>query len=176
MTRATRRDPAARFQSVREFRQALCGGEDKPAQPIGDWIKRKTLSFAKPMEKVPVQKLQRVAKPRSRLPKKDAPIRVVSRPAARPQLRVSPRYIDLGEMSPHELRKVVITIRNTGKSQLVGRLMSHVPWITVPRSTFQCKPKQALKLVVTVRAEGLPPETTNEPQALSVETSAGLRQ
>jgi len=176
VTRATRRDPAARFQSVREFRQALWGGEDKPAQPIGDWIKRKSLSFAEPMEKVPVQKLQRVAKPRSRVPREDAPTRAVSRHAERPQLRVSPRYIDLGEMSPHEIRKVVVTVRNTGKGQVAGRLMSHVPWITVSRSTFRCKPKQALKLVVSVRAEGLPPETTNEPQALSVETNSGLRQ
>jgi len=176
VTRATRRDPAARFPSVREFRQALWGDEDKPAQPISDWIKRKPLSFAKPTEKVPVQKLQRVAKPRSRVPRADSPTRVVSRHTERPQLRVSPRYIDLGEMSPHEIRKVVVTVRNTGKRQLAGRLMSHVPWIAVSKSTFRCKPKQAIKLVVSVRADGLPPETTNEPQALSVEANSGLRQ
>jgi len=175
VTRATRRDPAARYQSVLELRQALLDDEDKPAQPISDWIKRKTLSFAKPTEKVPVQKKRRAEKPRRRVPREDSPTRVVSRHTERPQLRVTPRYIDLGEMSPHELRKVVVTVSNTGKRQLTGRLMSHVPWLTAPRSTFRCQPNQASKLVVSVRADDLPPETTNEPQALSVETNSGLR-
>ncbi|MCG2768775.1 MAG: hypothetical protein L6435_10410, partial [Anaerolineae bacterium] len=125
---------------------------------------------------VPVQKLQRAEKPRSHEPREEAPTRVVSRHAEPPQLRVSPRYLDLGEMDPHELRKVVVTVRNTGKRQLVGRLMSHVPWITVSKGTFRCKPQQASKLVVSVLAKSLPPETTNEPQALSVETNSGRRQ
>jgi len=176
VTRATRRNPAARFQSAREFRHALWGDEDKPALPIGDWVTRKSLSFAKPTETVPVQKLKRAARPRGRVPRKGSPIRVVAHHADRHQLRVSPRYIDLAELAPHEKRKVVVTVRNMGNRQLVGRLMSHVPWIIVSRGAFRCEPQQAFKLVVSVQAERLSPETINEPQALSVETNSGIRQ
>jgi hypothetical protein len=61
--------------------------------------------------------------------------------AAKPVLRVTPTYLDFGEIRPGQSPKVIeLTISNAGTGYLSGTLRPLQPWLSVSHSVFASKP------------------------------------
>jgi len=89
------------------------------------------------------------------------------------RLAVQPRHIRALSMSPGETRRLVLTLRNIGSTEIGGRVTSYVPWVTAPKAAFRLPVGKQARVIITVRAAALPSSQATEPQAISVDTNAG---
>jgi len=172
VARAVHKPASSRFQSIAELREALWKDDGSAVQPITRWaIKRPKPLGESVAETVAPRGTSATVMERQR-PRRVSDHRVGAPRAQRPEVRVSPRLIDFGDLSAGDIKKAVVTVRSMGSTPLVGRIVSHVPWMTVPQASFRCEPGQSCKLVVTAKADRLGGSSVNEPQALSVQIAS----
>jgi serine/threonine protein kinase len=184
IARAARRDPAQRYHSAAEFREALWSEAYGLLEPIADWARppqdenRGRVAAVEP-EPSPAQNEMTAygftPDPRYR------PEAAAAAPAPQPQTRetvrlsIYPQQLRLTDLKGEETRKVVLSLRNTGQTEATFRIVSHVEWISAPKKTVRLPAGKQARVILTVRALRLPAGRTNEPQALSVETDAGRK-
>lgn len=179
IARAAHRDPSQRFASMADLRGALWGERHGPLEPLPDWRRAEIpvqehilapVAARSPIEES-MANLGFVRDPRFG-PEPSVPVVALEKPE-KAKLSVYPHSLSLGELEALEVKKVVLSVRNTGKAELIGRVISHVGWISAPQKTIRLPIGKQAKVILSVRAALLPSGRTIEPQALSVETNGG---
>ena len=165
--RATRRDPAARFASAAELREALWGQEAIPLEALAglEAAPRQTPTMADALGLGTVD---------SRSPSLAAPPRVSPpTPAAKSKLLIRPRKLEIEGLRPQDKKLVAITLHNAGETPIDGRVVSQVAWLTLRASAFHCPPGKACEIPLTVWGARLPLGGASDPQALLIDSDAG---
>jgi serine/threonine protein kinase len=94
-------------------------------------------------------------------------------PRGQPIMSVYPHRFDVTDLQGTDVRRLALTLRNTGNAELVGRVVSHVDWLRAPQKTIHLPPEKRARVILSVRTRRVPSGRTLEPQAISVETNAG---
>ncbi len=163
LTRATRRDPAARFPSAADFQEVLWGREPVTMQPLPE---PETQAQLVPMASMTA--VRRAWAEPTAVPKV-----ATTEPAARPRLLTRPKRLDIEALGMKEKRQVSFIIHNAGEADLEGRLVSQVAWITIHGGAFQCAPRRSCEIQAIVWGARLPPGGASDPQAILVDSNAG---
>ena len=193
IARAAHRDPQRRFPSAEDMLESLWDARAYgPLTPLDDW--RERLVFEAPLVSQRATRRQGAAPsaPRAqraetmadagftrdprfgpREPDAPQPRPAAPEPEAQPALSVYPHHLHLADLRPDETKRVSLTVRNSGEADLVGRVTSHVDWISAPKKTMRLPAKKQARVILSVQAAQLPTERTVEAQGISVDTNAG---
>ena len=179
IARAAHRSPEERFSSAAQFGKALWNGLPTPVEPPEDWQQRAARRSGAPQVNRTVVREAGPGmadlgfKPDPRFGSEPSTRAVERPPEELARLSVYPREFRLESLKATEAKRVVLSVRNTGKGELAGRVTSHVPWITAPNKAFRLPTSRRAKVVLSVRTALMPSGRTIEPQALSVNTNVG---
>ena len=182
IAQAAHRDPARRYASAADFGRALWDEMLGPLQPVANWAQTAPQTiWAAPV----VSSAQRIASDEPSMAdlgyERDArfgspPPQATPTPPqldTRARLSVYPHSIDLTDLQPQGVRRVVLTLRNVGEGELAGQVISHVDWLSAPRQVIRLPANRQAKVVLSLRAALLPAGRLTEPQAISIETNGG---
>jgi len=179
IARAAHRDPERRFDSAAELRHLLWDEalgpltpgdgriEVAPARPPAEPVR----SLAEPGSPQSMADLGFTRDPRFGREATDAPS--MPRPREVPSLAVQPRLLNLGELDSLAARRAALVIHNTGQVEVVGRVISHLGWVSAPAQAVRLPPGKKARVILTVRPVLAPSGRIVEAQALSVEGNAG---
>ena len=185
IARAAERDPAQRYASLAELRDALWEPPRGALAPVRDWFAQAsaTSETTRPILTPPtaasptpsMAELGFIPDPRYGPQPVPAPAKAVVQEAAQalPRLSVQPLALKAVDLKMGEKRRLVLKLRNAGEGEWAGHIVSHVSWLRAPTQTFRLPPGKQAQIVVTLSADGLTPGRTIEPQALSIEGNAG---
>jgi serine/threonine protein kinase len=182
IARAAHRNPAQRYRSVADLREALWSEAHGAIEPIADWSRPATEGheggvhmMAPAQPDADHEMLAYGFVPDSRFQSEQAPAPQPATPAAQPpsRLAIYPPHLKLTDIKGEETRRVVLSLRNAGGGEASFRLISHVDWISAPNKTVRLPAGKQAKVILSVRGPRLPAGRTTEPQALSVESGAG---
>jgi serine/threonine-protein kinase len=165
--RATKRDPTDRFESAAAFREMIWGDEPIVLQPLRLRRKRAGAATAKqtPSRRQRAKPSRRTAQPAAPKPPKAKP---------EPAIRIRPRRLEVELGARDQKQTAQLAIYNIGKVELEGRLIPQVDWLVLGRNRFHLKPKQAIRIPVTIRGAKLEQrEGVIEPQALLIDANSG---
>ena len=164
--RATRRDPAARFGSAAELREALWGQEAIPLEALG--------ALESEARQTPQAT---IFGPRTLAPQTPSPALLPratpAAPGAKAKLLIRPRRIEIEGLGPQDKKQVTITLHNAGDTPIEGRAVSQVPWLTLRSGAFQCPQGKACEISLTIWGARLPLGGAADPQALLIDSNAG---
>ena len=197
LAQATDRDPATR-PTPDVLLPSLWPAASGTLQPIPDWVQRRPALETAPgttTAYVPASQVSRPARPTEVEDSEASSMadlgfvrdgrfsepRTQVRPAqpaaqvstAKPRLAVQPHSFAVSGISSLPLQRLVLTMRNAGDSDLVGRVTSHVDWLSAPQKVIQLLPGQQAKVILSVHTADIPAGSLSEPQALSVDTNGG---
>ncbi|MBC7236444.1 MAG: hypothetical protein H5T69_11445 [Chloroflexi bacterium] len=193
IARAAHRDPARRFASAKEMFERLWDEEAYgPLELIEGWQEELLFVPTQPSVEalprpsslprgMPREVMETMAEagfvrdprfgPRAEAVPSQAPD--LSVPQAEPALSVYPRHLHLLDLRPDEVKRVPLTVRNRGKGELIGRVNSHVEWLSAPRKVMRVPPQKQARVILSLQASQVPTGRAVEPQAISVDTNAG---
>jgi len=187
IARAAHRDPEARFASMSELYYALWDEMEGILEPIEGWLQLPDRAArvsqpllaarASPGENMTMADLgfQRDVRYGPEAP---APMPVPQSPPEthmleEAKLSVYPRAIRIDDIKPNEVRRLVLTLRNTGNRDVTTSVVSHTAWLSAPKKAITLPPGKQARVLLAVRTEDVPAGHTTEPQAVSVESAAG---
>jgi hypothetical protein len=195
---AVRRAPERRFAAAAEMARALGLPPGAPVQPMPDWLQQVAVAVFQPtVALAPNQPHESAARSESgpnmesygfrrdprfgRRPDQAAapvsPMPAAAEPSpseATAQLSVYPLTLNLGELGDED-KRVALTLRNAGQTELSGRVVSQVDWIKAPSRLIRLPAGKQAKVLLKVSPGQLPIGEMREPQALLVDTDAGRR-
>ena len=183
VARAAHREPARRFASAAELRVLLWADSDVPLEPMADWRERATVAGATRV--LPASPAQRRSSgpsmadwgftqdPRFGANQPETTPVPLPQPVGQARLSVYPHQFDLGALESDGTKRLVLTVKNPGDAELVGRVTSHVGWISAPKSALRLPAQKRARVILSVRSKELASGRTIEPQAISVDTNAG---
>lgn len=185
IARAAERNPAERYATLAELRDALWEPLRGALEPMGDWFAQVSAADAlvrpafvppgAPSETPSMADLGFLPDPRYGAQPAPLPVKtaVEAAPQAQPRLSVQPLALKATDLKTGEKRRLVLKLRNAGDGEWTGHIVSHVPWLRAPTQVFHLAPGKQAQVIVTLSADGLAPGRTIEPQALSIEGNAG---
>ena len=182
---AAHRDPDRRYSSMGAFGAALWDENIAPLKPVEGWLQRDGGEGRAdgPMSATPETEAatSRGAPSMAEMGFSADPrfgVRTLARQEAsvqREQARLSvyPRQFNLKDLRGEEERRLVLRLRNSGETEVVSRVTSHVAWVKAPKKAIRLPAHKQARVVLTVSAKMLSAGHTIEPQALSVEMPGG---
>jgi serine/threonine protein kinase len=193
IARAAHRDPARRFSSTADMLESLWDARALgPLTPLQDWQERLVFDAPPTPQRAPRRREAASSTPRAEQAETMAdagfsrdprfgprestaaqPRPAAPEPEAQPALSVYPHHLHLPDLHPDETKRVTLTVRNSGEADLVGRVTSHVDWISAPKKTMRLPAKKQARVILSVQAARIPAERTVDAQGISVDTNAG---
>jgi len=177
----SRRDQ--RYGSVAELRQALFDPEREAGLAVSGWYAASRTGAASPgragrasktAEGGTMEDLGFARDPRyGRQESQATPAKAAPTQAAAVRMSVYPARIEIRDQAPHDLRRLVLTVRNAGQGDLEFRVVSQVSWIKAPARLVTLAPEKQARVVLTLNPASLPGDKVAEPRAILVESNAG---
>ena len=88
-------------------------------------------------------------------------------------LQVDISTLDFGAVGQGETTQAKLTLRNSGRGYLIGRVCCRVPWLTASPERFKVPAGDSVQVVVNVDSQALPPGDATHAWALVVESNGG---
>jgi len=88
-------------------------------------------------------------------------------------LRVDVSTLDFGAVGQGETTQTMLTLRNSGRGYLIGRVCCRVPWLTASPEQFKVPAGDSIQVMVKTDSQALPPGDATHAWALVVESNGG---
>ncbi|MHB0858066.1 MAG: protein kinase domain-containing protein [Anaerolineae bacterium] len=201
VAQAAHRDPQKRYASAHDVVLDLIGTREDSVEPVADWRAQlgHTLQQSssdtrrRPAPALPASPdddlmaqagferdprfgpnpMGAASRHASEAPTATTAPAIEQKPAITPRLSIHPQQINLTNLQTPGTLRAILTLRNTGDTDLVGSIASRVDWIRAPAKPISLAPGKQAKVVLSLRAEKLPAGGFTEPQALVIDSNAG---
>ncbi|TEU11372.1 MAG: hypothetical protein E3J25_08125 [Anaerolineales bacterium] len=88
-------------------------------------------------------------------------------------LQIDVSTLDFGAVGQGETAQTTLTLRNSGRGYLIGRVCCRVPWLTASPERFKVPAGDSVQVVVNADSQALPPGDATHAWALVVESNSG---
>ena len=88
-------------------------------------------------------------------------------------LQVDVSTLDFGTVGQGETTQTMLTLHNSGRGYLVGRVRCRVPWLTASPERFKVSAGDSIQVAVSADSQVLPPGDVARDWALVVESNGG---
>ncbi|MHB1317814.1 MAG: Ig-like domain-containing protein [Anaerolineae bacterium] len=184
----SRRD--RRFSSARELRQALWDDSRGSLQPEAGWYQRSrtgrqavpsTVSRQAPATpKASMEDMGYARDPRYGPREVSSSATVIDQPTAdaperqsTARMSVHPTGFDVRELPAQGIKRLVLTVRNSGQDDLSFRISSQVAWLKAPSKQVMLTAGKQARVVLSVDPALLRTERASETQALLLDSNVG---